>query len=118
MVDVSQARDLSDGGPIAPELIGVNHLWDIIFSQESRHRGLRGLGVSVPLKENVEHETVLVDRSPEPVSDAIDTRTHFVQMPAGTPSGFPLTKFVGELRAEFDAPLAQGFVTDLDAALV
>ncbi len=35
MVDVNEARDLSDRGSITPELIGVNHLWDVIFIQQS-----------------------------------------------------------------------------------
>ena len=35
VVDVSQARDLSDRGSITPELIGVNNLWDVIFTQQS-----------------------------------------------------------------------------------
>ena len=33
VVDVSQAQDLSDGRPVAAELIGMNDLWDIIFLQ-------------------------------------------------------------------------------------
>ena len=31
VVDVSQARDLSDRGSITPELIGVNDLWNVCF---------------------------------------------------------------------------------------
>ena len=34
MVDVDQARDLPDRGPIAAELVGMNDLWGIIFTQE------------------------------------------------------------------------------------
>ena len=33
VVDVDQARDLPDRGPVAAELIGVNDFWDIVFSQ-------------------------------------------------------------------------------------
>jgi len=32
----------------------------------------------VPLKQDIEHTTVLVDGSPELVTDAIDARTHLV----------------------------------------
>jgi hypothetical protein len=39
-------------------------------------------------------------------------------MPPGTPSGFPVTQVFSEEGSEFDAPLAQGFVTDHDAAPV
>ena len=33
VVDVDQAQDLSDRGPVASELIGMNDLWDIISTQ-------------------------------------------------------------------------------------
>ena len=85
----------------------------------------------MPLKENVEHEPVLVHGPPavkraqarcsdqdEPVSNAIDARTDLVHMPSGTQTGFPMAQFFGEERSEFYAPFAEGFVTDLDAALV
>jgi hypothetical protein len=39
-------------------------------------------------------------------------------MPPGTPSGFPVAQVFSEEGAELDAPFAQGFVTDLNAALV
>ena len=35
MVDVRQARELPNRGPIAPELISMNDLWNIVFSQQS-----------------------------------------------------------------------------------
>ena len=71
----------------------------------------------MPLKQDVEHEAVLVHRPPQPVSDAIDARTHLVQMPPGTPSGFPVAKLFGKEGRELDAPFAEGLVTHLNAAL-
>ena len=90
VVDVRQTRDLPDRGPVAAKLVGMDDLWDIVFPQQSGQEGLRSFSVSVPLKENIEHEAVLVDRPPQPMPEAIDARTDLVQMPAGTPSGFPL----------------------------
>ncbi len=52
------------------------------------------------------------------MSDAADSRADLVQVPAGTPPGFPLAKVLGEERPEFDAPFPESFVTDLNAALV
>ena len=34
VVDSDQTRDLPDRGPVAAELISMNALWDIVFSQE------------------------------------------------------------------------------------
>ena len=64
MFDVEQARDLPDRGSVATELVSMNDVWDIIFSQESGQRSLLRLGISMPLKENVEHEAVLIYRAP------------------------------------------------------
>jgi hypothetical protein len=81
VVDIDQARHLSDRGPVAPQLIGVNDLWDIEFPQQLSQEGPRRLGIPMPLKENVKHEAVLVDSPPEPMANTIDARTHFVEMP-------------------------------------
>ena len=102
MVDVDQARDLSDRGPVAAELIGMDDLWDIVFSQQTGQEGLRRFGVPMPLKEDVEHETVLVYCSPQPMSDAIHARTHLVEMPPGTPSGFPVAQVFSDEGSELD----------------
>jgi len=116
VVDVSQARDLPDRGPVAAELIGMDDVWDIVFSQQPGEEGLRRSSVPMPLKEDVEHEPVLVYCSPEPMSDAVDACTHLAEMPPGTPSGFPVAEVFSEEGSEFYAPLAQGFVTAHDAA--
>ena len=54
MVDVDQARDLSNRGPVAAELIGMDDLWDIVFSQQPGQEGLRRFGIPMPLEEIVE----------------------------------------------------------------
>jgi len=118
VVDVSQARDFPDRSSVTPQLIGVNDLWNIVFTQEASQEGLRRFCVTVPLKEDTLHEAVLVDGSPEPVTDAIDARTDLVQKPAGTPPGFPLAQVFREERTEVDLPFAQRLVTDLDGALM
>jgi len=96
----------------------VNDLWDIVFTQEASQEGLRSFCVTVPMKEDIEHEAVLVAGSPGPVTDAIDARTDLVQKPAGTPAGFSLAQVFREERTEFDIPFAQRLVADLDGALV
>ena len=118
VVDASQARDLPDRGSITPQLIGMDDLWDVILTQEASHERFRRLRVTVPLKEDVKHESVLVHRSPEPVSDAVHARTHLVEMPPGTPPGFPVAQFLCEEGSEFQAPLAESLVAHLNAAPV
>ena len=78
MVNVYQARYLSNRTPVTPELISMDDLWDIIFSQQLDQEGFRRFGVPMPLKENVEHETILINGPPKPVSNAIDARTYLI----------------------------------------
>jgi hypothetical protein len=118
VIYVDQARDLPDGCPVAAELIGMDDLWDIVFSQQPGQEGLRGFGIPTPLEENIEHETVLVHGPPQPMPDAINARTHCVEMPPGTASGFPVAQVFREEGSELDAPLAEGLMAHLNAALV
>ncbi len=60
MIDVRQARNAPDRGPIPPQLIGTDRVWDIIVAEYPDQAGSRSLRVSVVLKENTEHEAVLV----------------------------------------------------------
>ena len=48
----------------APELIGLNDLWNIIFPQEVREKGCGCSSVAVFLQENVEHVSELVYSPP------------------------------------------------------
>ena len=73
-VDVCKARDLPDRSPVTAELVGVDNLWDIEFNQQLVQKGLRRLGIPMPL-ENTLHEIVLVHSPPQPVSDAVHACT-------------------------------------------
>ena len=92
VVDIDEAPNLPDRGSIAPELIGTNRVWDIVFSQKPHQEVLGCLGIAVSLEQYIEHEAVLVHCPPQPVSDAIHRRANFVQKPPGTPPGFPVTQ--------------------------
>ncbi len=64
VIDLCQTRNLLDRRAIAGELVCANPVWDVVFTQEPGHEGFRGFGVSVPLKQNIEHEAMLVHRPP------------------------------------------------------
>jgi hypothetical protein len=128
VVDVDQARDLSNRGSVAAELIGMDDLWDIVFSQQPGQEGLRRFGVPMPLKENVEHEAVLVNRSPKPVSNAIHAHTprrYATGNPDGAPGGAGLPRRGVRIlctsgqasctASVLPKTLAQSFMTDDDA---
>jgi len=50
--------------------------------------------------------------------DAVNARTDLVQIPPGTPTGFPVAQVFSEERAEFHTPFADRFMADHNAAPV
>ncbi|WP_425429947.1 hypothetical protein [Deinococcus hopiensis] len=60
---------------------------------------------------------MFVDRPPQPVFDTADVHAHFIKVPPGTTSWFPVTEALGEEMAEVDAPRADGFTRHADAPL-
>ena len=80
----------------------MDDLWDIVFSQQPGQEGFRRFGVPMPLEEDIEHEPVRIHGPPKPVSNAIHSRTHLVEMPPGTPSGFPVAQVFSEEGSELD----------------
>ena len=72
----------------------------------------RGKTIPLRLHEDVEDDPVLIDSSPEVVSDAIDLEEDFVQMPFVTGSSTPSSQAVGILLAELVAPAPDRFVAD------
>ncbi len=53
VVDVDQARDLSNRGSVAAELVGMDDVWNIVFTQKPDQERLRGLGIAVALQSQV-----------------------------------------------------------------
>ena len=85
VVDIDEVGNFPDRSSVTPQLIGMDDLRDIVLTQEASQEGLCSFRVTVPLKQDIEHKTVLVGRSPEPGADAIDARTLLVRLPAGFP---------------------------------
>ena len=110
--------NLTQRRPIAPQLVGMDHLRHVVFPQEADKKGLGRLGVSVFLKQNVQHVPVFVDRSPQPMLDPADLDADLVQMPSRTPAGFSMAQFLGQEWGELDVPLTESLVTDLNTTLV
>ena len=72
VLHVVEHGNLTQRRPIAPQLVGMDHLRHVVFPQEADKKGLGRLGVSVFLKQNVQHVPVFVDRSPQPMLDPAD----------------------------------------------
>jgi transposase InsO family protein len=55
---------------------------------------------------------MFIDGPPEPVFDPANVHAHFVELPLGTPAGFPVAQTLREELTEFDAPGANGFAEE------
>ena len=107
-----------NGGAIAPELVSVNGLRYVVFPEQADEKGPGRSGVAMFLKQDVQHSSIVIHRPPKPMLLSTDLDVDLVQIPSGTPTGFPMAKLPSEEGGELDVPLPQRFVPDLDAALV
>src|SRR5436305_10524537 len=71
-----------------------------------------GKPIPLRLNQNIEHNTVLIDCSPEIVSDAVDLEKNFVEVPLITGSSTPSSEAIGILFAELIAPTPDRLVAD------
>jgi hypothetical protein len=84
--------------------------------QEFRHEPPRREAVSSTLHQNIENETMLVNRAPKPVGLASDRDDDFIQMPFVAARGSTLADLVGKRATEFVRPLAHRLVAHANAA--
>jgi hypothetical protein len=73
--------------------------------------------ITSSLHQDVEHDAVLIDGSPQPVLFAADLQQQFVEVPFIAASNSSSTQPSREERPEHCAPLADRLVADDDAAL-
>jgi len=88
----------------------MNDLWEIIFTQQPGQGCLGCFGVPILLEENALHKTVLVHGPPKPMSNTVYARPYLIEMPPGTPTGFPVAQVLSKEGPEFDAPFAESLM--------
>src|SRR6266851_8839087 len=75
---------------------------------------LCGVLVASTLHQDVQHGSILVDGTPQPIPMLVDRESHFVQIPLVAASRMTPTKLTRQQWAEFETPEPDGLVTDLD----
>jgi hypothetical protein len=78
---------------------------------------LGGGGVPAALHQDVEHDAVLVHRTPEVVQHAVDAQIHLIEVPGVARPRPPPAELAGEVGPEPEAPLPDALVGDADAPL-
>ena len=102
---------------VAAQLIRNDHAWLMSGSTYQLTKEPH-CSKSIPFRlyQDVEDNTVLIDCSPEVVSDAVDLQEHLVQMPFISGSGSPSSEALGILFAELIAPTPDRLVANQHAA--
>jgi hypothetical protein len=72
---------------VAGEFVGDDHPWLVLAGvQHLAQKPFSRCLVAAFLNENVQHDAVLVDRSPQPVALAANLQQHLIQVPLVTGS--------------------------------
>jgi hypothetical protein len=75
-----------------------------------------GCAVSTILHQNVEHDTVLVDRAPQIMQHAADADEHLIKVPGIAGLRPSRAQPTGEVSPELQAPMPDAFVGHHDAS--
>jgi len=85
--------------------------------QQPAKEALRGVGIPPWLNEDVEHDAVLIDRSPKIMPHALDPDEHLIKVPLVTGSWSAAAQVIGKALCEFFTPAPNGLTGDNNAPL-
>src|SRR3954453_11128196 len=99
--------------PVAAELISNNDArLGSCAPQQLAKKPHRGKPVPLRLHKDIQDDTILIDRSPQVMSDTVDLQEDLVQMPFITGPGTPSSKAIDILLAELVAPAPDRLVAE------
>src|SRR4051812_24276474 len=106
MTDDCSLRGLSLGRAIAGQLVGDHHAWcDALHLEQLPQKALRRCGIAAALDQNIEHDPVLIDGTPQPMLLAGDVDHHLIEVPLVAGSRKTPADLVGKALAELQSPL-------------
>ena len=115
MPDIGQDRSLSDA--IATQTVGDEPPRRVLQPTQQVLEETLGCGAIPPvLHQNVQHDAVLVHRTPQIMQRAADADEHFVEMPGVSRLRPSPAKPFGEVGTELQAPVPNALVCYQDAA--
>ena len=93
------------GHAVTSQLVGHDDPWHVVQAfQQAPEETLSGVGIAAFLNQDVEHNAVLVNGTPEIVLNALEPDEHFIHVPLVAGSRSPATQAIGKGLAEFPAP--------------
>ena len=85
--------------------------------QQLAEESFGGFPITARLDEDIDHITVLIHRTPEVLTFALDRDEDLVQVPRVSQASLSALESTGVFRPEFDAPKSDRFIGNRDAAL-
>jgi len=116
MLDTREQTALSDA--VASQLVSHDHSRHVVQSrQQPSEEALGSIGIAPVLNKDVEHDAVLIHRTPEIVLRALDPDEHLVEVPLVPGPRPAAAQAVGKALTEFPAPAPHGLIGDDNAPL-
>ena len=104
-------------GRIAAQLIRHDHAWlASCRPQQLTKEPQRRKPITLWLDKDINHNPVLIDRSPEIMSNPVDLEKDFIHMPFVASPRTPCSQASGKLSAELVAPAPDRFVAEQHSA--
>jgi len=82
-----------------------------------RKKALRSTLVATRLNQDIDHVTILIDGTPEILPLTLDSDEYLIRVPRVTQPALPPLERTSVVGTKLEAPLADGFVGNSDAAL-
>src|SRR5215469_11237037 len=109
VLDAGKQVTLSDA--VAPQLVGHDHPRHVLQTlQKPPKEALRRVGIAPGLNENVEHDAILIDGTPEIVLHTLDPDEDLVHVPLVPWARPASTQASSETCSEFLAPASRRLV--------
>ena len=108
----------SDRGRVASQSVGDDpQRLSSLPAQKPTKEPLCGMSITSRLHQNVDYIAVLIDRAPEILQVAIDSKEDFVQMPVVAEPALQSLQFANIICAELLTPQPNRFIGYEDASL-
>jgi hypothetical protein len=110
-------KQVTLGHALAPQLVGHDDPRHLLQTfQQASEEALRDFGIAAFLKEDVEHDAILVHGTPQIIPHALDQEEHPIHVPLVAGSRPPTAQAVGEALAEFPPPAPNRLIRDDNAS--
>ncbi len=112
------AKDGSYGSGVASQFVGNDpHWFGTLTAQEPSKVSFRGTLITMRLHQNVDHVTVLIHGTPQPLLLAIDSNGNLIQVPVVAEPSLSSASISAHSPGRFSTPLSDRVIGHNDSPL-